>query len=63
MIGDEEWRLTPGLRAVNHNSGTRYTLQQLWRNQLTGAEEWRDIPVFDSQGGVVWGDMGVKSSW
>jgi hypothetical protein len=58
---NDEWRVTNGLRAVNRTS--TYALQQLWRNQLTGAEEWRDIPVVESQGGVVWGDMAGKTGW
>ena len=60
-----EWTVTSNLRAANHASDDGYiithTLQQMWRNKETGAEEWRDIPVVESKGGVVWSDMAAET--
>ena len=60
---ERRWVLTAKLRAVNYISdgSPTWTIQQCWWDVDSGAEEWRDIPVYNSYGGVVWEDMSAKT--
>ena len=60
-MSERRWILTSKLRAVNLNGGANYRLEQCWWDADSGAEAWREVPVFAEQGGVVWADMSAKT--
>jgi hypothetical protein len=41
------WQPTSTLRILNRADGPHF--QQGWRDQITGATEWRDVPVVEEE--------------